>query len=1271
MKNRNLIVSFLTSALMIVLFTASAWAQVGTSTITGSITDPQGRAVAGATVKLTGAQGGSGRSAVSNDSGVYSFPSTAPGIYKIEVEMTGFKKATVANFKASVDSSSTINVVLEIGQVTETVMVDAGGLESIVNVGDASLGNTFVSRQIEQLPLQGRNVASLLSLQAGVTPDGSVAGGRRDQANITLDGIDVNNQQQGVDAQTGEAFASVIRVNPDSIDEFRVTTSNPDASKGRSSGAQVSLITKSGSNKFRGALYEYHRNTSTSANDWFNNAAGSFTATDPSVIAGLAKAGDPRIPRPKLIRNLFGGRLGGPIVKDKLFFFYNYEGMREAKGSTVARTVPLASLGAGNIQFVDNTGQSWTIPTSAINGFTINGVPMVDVNPLVPTLFASVAARYRANDSTLGDGRNTGGFRFNAPTPVEQNAHTARIDWNVTSNQKHVISLRGNYQQDLTGAAPYFPDTPATNTWSHPLGFAASYTWLLNSNLTNRFSYGQTRIAFSNQGDSNDPAITFRYIFQPTGFGRSFNRTNPTTNITDDLTWIRGNHTWQFGTNIRLIKNTRVNFARSFDNGTTNPSAYASNAARTAINQYITAQSGATRTVASAWDVPTQGALVALVGRLNGYGANFNFKTDGSLLGANTGVKREFKTEEYDFYVQDSWKVRSNVTLNFGLRYGLSVPVYETQGYETVPSIQLSTYLANTIQAQNIGGNYREPISVRLAGKVNGKDSIYPMDTDNWQPRLSVAWSPGFESGFMGKLFGKKSESVFRAGFAITNDYFGQQLATNWDGANTLGFSSSASINVNTYNLTTNPAPLYTGASQVIRTLPNLTIPSTLSFPQTAPFTNPGAGKIETSLDQNLQSPINYSWNISYGRKLPGNIWMDAAYIGRLARHLLAGRDVAMLRDIRDIRSGLSYNQAGTILDRQLQANVPGAQVASVPFFDNMWAPGSLAALFGCPAGTGSNCTNTQAVYGLVPNAGDWTYTMQLLDRSTGSRYFFQGQYDSLSAFGTIGSSDYHGGTLSFRQRLSAGVTWDFNYTFSKSLDDSSGLQSGGLFGSTFILNAFRLKDQRAPSDFDLKHVANFNGIWDIPVGKGRKFGSGMNKVLNALVGGWQMSSIVRFDSGAPVTDGFYDSTGWQTNWNIRSYNTQLRPVTTGTYYGKSTTACTTGCDLPNLFADPNAAYASFRTPHPGETGTRNGLRYPRSFNIDAGLAKSFDMPYREGHKLTVRWDVFNVTNTPFFDGQATTTIGYTGSAATGSFGRYTAMGNSPRIMQFALRYDF
>ncbi|MFZ1701711.1 MAG: TonB-dependent receptor [Pyrinomonadaceae bacterium] len=1236
MKASNWVVRLLMLVLATGLFAVAAIGQVGTATVKGTVTDPQGNAVVGATVRLVGEQGNV-RTITTNDNGVYIFPSVQTGTYRVEAEMAGFKKASISNFQALVDISTEVNLKLEIGQVTETVNVDAAGLESIVNTQDASLGNNFVSRQIISLPLQGRNVANLLSLQAGVTPGGSVVGGRADQANITLDGVDVNNQQNA------GAFESVLRVNPDSVDEFRVTTSNPDASKGRSSGAQVSLITKSGSNQFRGALYEYHRNTATTANDWFNNASG--------------------IERPKLIRNLFGGRLGGPIVKDRLFFFYNYEGMRQASGVSVARTVPTASLGAGNIQFDDNTGQAWTITTPQINTFVLTGGAaagqVVDVNPLVPTLFASVANRYPVNDTTLGDGRNTGGFRFNAPRGVEQNMHTARFDWSLSRDQKHNISFRANYQQDLTGGTPYFPDTPSTNTWSHPMGFAATHTWLIKGNMTNRLSYGLSRIAFSDQGDSSDPTITFRYIYQPSAFSRTFSRTNPTTNITDDFTWIRGNHSIQIGTNLRFIKNTRENFARSFDNGTTNPSAYQSNVARTVINQYITAQAGSTRSVANAWNVPTQGALVALLGRLNGYGANFNFDTEGRLLAPNTGVKREFTTNEYDFYVQDSWKALPSLTLTLGLRYGLSMPVTETQGYETVPSIVLSDYLAQTVYQMNQGINYRETLSVRKAGKSNGLDSIYPLDKDNFQPRVSVAWAPEFESGFMSKLFGKGSESVLRAGVAITNDYFGQQLATNWDGSNTLGFASSSSINVNTFNITTNPGPSYTGPTMSIRGLPNLVIPTSLTFPQTAPFTLPGAGKIETSLDQDLVSPINYSWNISYGRRLPGNIWVDVAYVARLARHLLIGRDAMMLRDIRDPVSGLSYNEAGTILDVQLQAGVPGSQVTSVAFYDNMWTPGSLGPIFGCPTGM-ATCTNTQSIYNFQPQAGDWTYLMQNLDRFTGTRYFFQGQYDALNSFSTSGESDYHGGTLSVRQRFT-GITWDFNYTFSKSLDEASGLQSSGNFGSAFIANAFRLKDQRSYSDFDARHLINFNGIWDLPIGRDRRFGRGMNKIADALIGGWSLSGIFRWDSGFPF-DGFYDATGWQTNWNIRSYATLLRPVLTGTYYT---------ADGPNLFADPVAAAAAWRTPHPGETGTRNPIRYPGTWNVDAGIAKSFNMPWKEGHKITFRADVFNVTNTPFFDGQSVGTLGYTGTAPSAQFGAFTDMANSPRIMQFAFRYDF
>jgi hypothetical protein len=445
--------------------------------------------------------------------------------------------------------------------------------------------------------------------------------------------------------------------------------------------------------------------------------------------------------------------------------------------------------------------------------------------------------------------------------------------------------------------------------------------------------------------------------------------------------------------------------------------------------------------------------------------------------------------------------------------------------------------------------------------------------------------------------------------------------------------------------------------------LPNVIIPGTLTFPQQQPIvSNPDLGKIETSLDTNLQAPIHYSWNISYGRKLPGSMYVDVSYVGRAARNLLAGRDVMALNNITDPASGQTYYQAAQILEQARQAGTPVSQIAPQPYFENIYTPGSIDAIF-----FGAGYTNTQAVYSLVEPLGDWTYTQSYLDRFSGKRLYFQRQYSALSAFGTIGTSDYHGLAVSLRQRMK-GVTWDFNYTYSKSMDDASGLQTGSLFGSAFILNALDLKGSRSVSDFDLKHMINFNSVWDIPVGRGRYFGSGMNKFLNAVVGGWQLSTIFRYDSGYPFY-GYEDGSGWQTNWQIRS-----RMILTKPLQSSPCNACGDG-GVPSLYSDPNAAYASYRTPYPGESGDRNVIRYPSHYALDAGLAKSFEMPWKEGHKLTFRWDVFNVTNKVTFSGQSSGLIGYSDgtSQRPANWGNFTGArsGTTPRIMQFALRYDF
>ena len=660
----------------------------GNTAIRGSIKDPQGAVVAGASVTLTNPETNFSRATTSNDSGQFAFEGLQPGVYTVEVEAKGFKKAVLTQVAALVSKPTDLSVNMEIGDISQTVSVTVGAGEALINTQDGSLGNNFVSQQITQLPLNARNVANLLSLQPAVTPDGYVAGGRSDQANITLDGVDVNEQQ------TGDAFSPVLRVSPDTVEEFRVTTTNPNASQGRSSGAQVELVTKQGSNEWHGNLFEYHRNTVTTANDFFNNST-----IDPATGKS--------IPRPTLLRNNYGGSIGGPAIKDRFFFFYNYEGRRDARQGTVNRIVPLASLGQGLLKFSARTPSGQIVPVtlnaSQLNDLTTGfnnttntptGAAVVNINPVTQSILANAAAKYPANNFRIGDGVNTGGFQFNTPLPVKLQGHVVRLDMNLTKDARHIAYLRGNYQQDVTGGASQFPDTPPTNTWSHPIGFVGGHTWTISNTKINNFRYGLTREAFTNQGDSSDNAITFRSVFSSNLFTRGFSRTTPVQNITDDYSWITGNHTMGFGTNIRIVRNNRENFAAAFDNGITNQSFYAGsgNVVSNPINAWLPHLTGLPvgTAIASSSVTNTRHAFAALLGRLSQYTANFNFDVDGTPQTAGAPVVRSFATEEYDVYGQDIWKMRDNVTLTFGLRYGLSRPVYERNGFQTRPSVGLA-----------------------------------------------------------------------------------------------------------------------------------------------------------------------------------------------------------------------------------------------------------------------------------------------------------------------------------------------------------------------------------------------------------------------------------------------------------------------------------------------------------------------------------------------------------------------------------------------------
>src|SRR6185369_15195009 len=446
-------------------------------------------------------------------------------------------------------------------------------------------------------------------------------------------------------------------------------TTNPNANQGHSGGAQISLVTRSGSNDWHGSLFELYRSKALAANDFFNNRIGN--------------------PKPQLIRHSFGGSIGGPIIKNRAFFFYSYEALRQTSQTPVTRTVPLASLGRGELRYRTSTGSIVTLTTAQLNA----AFPALDMNPAAISIFAAAAAKYPANDFTTGDSTasrllNAAGFRFNAATPVDLNSHVAKFDFNLTPNQQ--LFVRTNIIYDLTGQAPQFPDTPRPNVWSHPMGIAAGHTWQINNQLINRFTYWYTREAFTQQGDSADNAISFRFIFSPLGFSRTLSRITPVQTIADDLSWVQGNHTLQFGGSIRLVRNKRVGFGSAFDNAIANPSFYSGGAGAslsTPIQTFAIANSIPSFT--SADRAAVQNAVSALIGRYSQYTANFTFDADGSLLNAGTPTDRTFATQEYEPYVQDIWKFRPSLTFTFGLRYSLSRPIYEVNGFEMKSNIPL------------------------------------------------------------------------------------------------------------------------------------------------------------------------------------------------------------------------------------------------------------------------------------------------------------------------------------------------------------------------------------------------------------------------------------------------------------------------------------------------------------------------------------------------------------------------------------------------------
>jgi len=1302
MKQRYFYINFLLGLTVCLFAVMGASAQTGTTSLHGVVLDKSGATIAAAKVTLMNVQQGAERSIDSSGSGEFEFLALQPGMYVLTVEASGFRKYERKNLELLVNSPATANVTLEVGSAAQTVEVSAQ--TERLNTNDASLGNAFGENQIKQLPMEGRNVPDLLSLQAGVaytgnrpdvdkdtdTRSGAVNGARSDQSNITLDGVDVNTDTKGY------AFQSVLPVTADSVQEFRVTTSNYNADEGRSSGAQVALVTKSGTNDFHGSLYEYNRNTLTSANDYFIKQA-QLTSGEPNQA-------------PQLIRNNFGGSLGGPIIKNRLFFFVNYEAERQAQQESVVRVVPSAAMRDGVIMY--NCADPSTCPGGTVQGLTAtHAVPAGDaavgpsniktMDPQGIGVNSGVMIPYLnsfplPNDNSVGDGLNYVGYRFPGPAPITENWYIARMDYKLTANGNHSLFWRGAMRTDNTGGVPYLPgQSSETDQVDYSKGFSLGYSAVVKSNLINNFRWGYTRQSLGLIGNQTAPVVFFRGLNDNSTSNNSTLATTNTTayqvpvhNFVDDVSWIKGHHTLQFGMNLNFLRNPQSSNKSSYSSAVANASWFIPSGLANQGGAFDPAAVGLPA-VDGGFDNNYDYPMMTLVGMINQVNAQYNFNKNGSTLAQGAPIQRHFADDAYEMYAQDSWKIKPNLTVTYGLRYSLFSPPWETNGNQVGPNVNLSDWFAERGQnmLQGIGSNAAPLISFNLAGPANNGPGFYNWDYKDLAPRLAVAWSPNASGGLLGALFGGPGKTSIRAGAGIVYDRIGPALLATFDQNGSFGLSTALTNTAGVVSPLT--APRITG----LNTIPTqgtdgtqlFAPPPVSTFPQTFPSSGTGSFAVYWGMDQNLKTPYAYTVDLSVQRDLGRGFTLDVAYVGRFAHRLLSQEDVAAPEDIVDPKTGVDYFGAATALAKVYRQGVPTASVTpaligpTASYWGHILQPLQKGGAYSQVCSGGSTQSALQAAYDLFSCfPGNETTAIQLLDQGIltdannpnisyygpgGPYSFLDSQFAALYAWRSISAAAYNGLQVSFRHSMTHGFQFDLNYTYSRSIDISSDANridaEGGLGGQ--IINPWDPKATRAVSDFDTPHQINANWVWELPFGRGRWLVPNAHGFAEGLIGGWQLTGLARWTSGFPV--GVSNGAQWPTNWQLSGNATQIGPVST-------VGAAKNPDGSVNIFGSPAAAagaLANYAADFPGQVGARNTLRGDGFASFDAGLAKRWKMPWKDTHSLQFRWEVFNVLNLTRFDVTTLNTAITNGS----TFGDYSGLLTNPRTMQFALRYEF
>ena len=1278
-------------------------AQTATSgTVVGTVTDPTGAAVPNASVQLTNVGTNASVTATTDNTGGYTFVNVAPGDYKVTVTASGFRTSTVQNLTVDVNKSATVPVRLEVGAQNQVVEVTATATAQL-QTQDAQIGNVMSTENVLRLPTLQRNATELMNLQPGVAASGAsgttglnmrVSGAIDDQNTVTLDGIDIT--------QNLVATNTAIPTPADSVEEFRVDVANPVASFTRASGGQIALIGRRGTNEFHGALYEYLQNEVLNSNTWDNNRVGQKKAP--------------------IRDNRFGGRLGGPIQKDKTFFFANYEARRYASVFQTNRTVPTATLRQGIVQFQGPSGiEQFNLKTAAVCGSAGNSLcdPRgIGLNPSVAAQFADMPL---PNLPGVGDGLNTSGYFVNFSNPLKTDYGVIRLDH--VFNEKLTLNTSFTYYR-IDQLNTNTPDISILNGKAQDVAPSperaivptAQLTWQITPSWLNVTRIGWVRDTMQNNATSPTTAAGIlnipgsqtsagpiallvgsgvsSFIDSPIDMDTQRARFQASwlqdRQLYDDVTKVWGKHTTQFGFQLTELPFTHAradkvlgsitSLVAQIDGDQTYLTSFQ------AVNRPLTCSATVTTncvpsTQLTNWD-RYYASLLGLVDNVSVLAVR-----NSNLQPQPFGTPLRDVTNQWApyFYAQDSWRIRPNLTLYYGLSYG----------WQTSPTEQnnLQTIMINAATGQEITGSFmQQKLQAALNGQIYNPTfgfatvgashlSVYHVDYGAVAPRVAVAWQPSATSGFFGKFLGDK-KSVIRGGWGMVYDR-GNQVQSVEIPMLGIGFDQNAIVAAPLCNASgpggvgCNPAAgaLNYGASS-FRVGIDGTLPLPVATAATSPIIPaPGAETLSFQVDPNFKTGRSYNIDFSFQRELPGGVIMEAAYIGRLSRDLPQSVNVNSAPYMfKDNASGQSFAQAYDSVANALRAG----QTAPVqPWFENQF-PGLAAA----------NKTSSATAYIVSANralftnggVGNLFLNLDTYRRSLGLQAYDsdQAQVEVLRSY--VGIANYNAGILSLQKRLSRGFTIIGNYTYSKALDQGiSNQNNAGVFSNSFYPGV-----QYGPSSYDRRHAANIIFQYDLPAGNGHSLHG--NSLVNHIIGGWYTSGIFSAWSGVPVKV-LEGNNVWGGGTAIIGANDYMIPTgslpSTGLNRGVSSGTCSNGIANAavgtsvsgtgqDIFSNPAAAYCDFRyiqLSTDGRTGSANPLYGLPFWNLDLRVGKATNITERL--KLGYSADFFNIFNHQNFANPSLT------FSSPSTFGVITSTftppnrTNAARWIEMSLRLDF